>query len=217
MPVFESFRSSGHWRRLDWHRHWLSRLQNSPIAESTQIIHVTFFPVAELCFDVIFYFVEPSLQVSDSLIVRHVSHLMGRLGLLLVKVKPISKSLLRDLIELHIGLGCHSVELLLLLPLLQRITSDLTLRIYELITAKRIWPLDFDDGPLMLVENVILLKSLSFLPRTRSWWCLGNLLRCKCDLLWLRIYFSWRLLGDLLLMVLLRSRRQWPQMIILGE
>lgn len=79
---------------------------------------------------------------------------------------------------------------------------DLVLGTLKLLTAKKIWPLNFDDRPHLLIKNMILLKSFSFLLGFGLWWWLGNILR---------------LLGDLLLLICLVPCRQWPQMFILSE
>ena len=176
MPEFESIRISGNCRRLDWHGHWLTRLEYSPITECPHnLIDCTFFLEVKISFNVTFDFVEPPLQVSDSLIVRHIRHIISRLRLLVVKVESISKILLgRDLVELHICLGCNSIELRILS---MHRNWDIVLRILKLLTAMKIWPLNFDDGPHLLIKNVILLKPLSFLLSFDLWWWLGNILR----------------------------------------
>lgn len=91
MPEFESIRISGNCRWLDWHGHWLTRLEHSPITERPHhVTDSTFFLEVKISFDVTFDFVEPPLQVSDSLVVRHISHIISRLRLLGVKVESIS-------------------------------------------------------------------------------------------------------------------------------
>ena len=135
VSVLESFRRSSNWRWLDWHRHCLTGLKYSPIAECSHTADSAFFPVAELCFDVIFYFIKPPLQVSDSLIVRHVRQIVCRLRLLRVKIESICKSLIsRGLIKLHVGLGCYFVELRIL-PLNMSHNLNIALRILVLITT----------------------------------------------------------------------------------
>ena len=182
MPEFESIRISGNCGWLDWHGHWLTRLEHSPITERPHhVTDSTFFLEVKISFDVTFDFVEPPLQVSDSLIVRHISHIISRLRLLGVKVESISESLLgRDLVELHICLRRNSIELRILSMHKNR---DLVLGTLKLLTAKKIWPLNFDDRPHLLIKNMILLKSFSFLLGFGLWWWLGNILRLRGELL----------------------------------
>ena len=92
---------------------------------------------------------------------------------MVVKVKSVAQILLNELL---IRLSGDSVELGVISPYGILAYFDFTLGVDVLVTAERIGPLNLHDGPLLLVENVILLESLSFLLRAGVWGCLYDLL-----------------------------------------